>query len=411
MRTLVISDLHLGCGITPGIFAGAVALAGLLAELARGPLRIVLNGDTFDFVAQEPYDASEPPQLSGRVPIEGALSTGILDIFAQALAGRGELLFRVGDHDRELAIPAVQHLLRGRMSLGPAPHPRVRFAPADLPTHLRIGGARVVLTHSLVHRADARDRWLARNLLNPLRREFGVGLADLLRPDYAAAILTTLAVNPTAARHVFREPPGDAAWRHLRGLDALAPALRLADALTRAGLTAHEQDVMTRALDPYDGGGTHDRALDTARLKLFRAALAGHGAPGGPARALCADERTTAQTLARQGRAAAVIAGGSHAAGWSEVDGDPTIVDTGAWTWLVDLPRTTDDVAAWQRCLDAWQRTPRIGGRPGLPAPMRTCFTGALLEPRPAGRGTVLALVEWRAGELLRLHERVLPAP
>lgn len=408
MRTLVISDLHLGCGAAPGIFAGAGALSDLLAALA-GPLRVVLNGDTFDFIAQAPHAAPESVHSHIRALFEDSRTTGVLALLVENLAGRGELLVRTGDHDHELASSSVQDLLRSRLGLATRSSPRLSFSTADTPTELRVGRARVVLTHALVDRGDPADRWLARNLLNPLRREFGVGLADLLRPDYPAAVLAALAVNPTAARHVFRQPLGEAAWHHLNGTGETPPALHLGEALTRAGLTAREQEVMTLALDPNASDGAHDRALDAARLKLFRAALAGHGGRARPtARTLSGPERTAARALARRARASAVIAGSTHAVGWSGEDDDLVILDTGTWAWIVELPAATDDATDWQRCLDEWQRTPRIGGRPGLASPICARLTGALLEPLSSGRGTLLALIEWREGRLVRLHERAL---
>jgi UDP-2,3-diacylglucosamine pyrophosphatase LpxH len=52
-RTLIVSDLHLGNGGDFDTFAGADALPALLAELGHEPLRVVLNGDTVDFLMNE----------------------------------------------------------------------------------------------------------------------------------------------------------------------------------------------------------------------------------------------------------------------------------------------------------------------------------------------------------------------
>ena len=410
MRTLIISDLHLGCGAAPGIFAGAAALAELLSSLHK-PLRVVLNGDTFDFVAHDIPGGTGAIYLHSRALLEDARTIAVLTTLAAGVADRGELLICVGAHDRELALRPLQELLRGHMKPEHGASPRLRFIAGETPTRLSVGRARVLVTPGLHQQVDAGDLWLARHVLNPLRREFGVGLADLLRPDYPAAVLAALAVNPTAARQVFREPAGEAAWRQLTGATPVGSGLRLDEALTRAGLTERERDVMMQALDPEASAASHDRALDATRLKLFRAALTTHaGRPTAAPRSLSVGERAAAHTLATSGRAQAVITASTHAVGWAEDEG-LVVVDTGAWTWLAVVPAADDDDAQWQRCLEAWQRTPRIGERPGLPTPIAARFTGALLEPQASGRGTLLALVEWRAGELLRLHEQALIGP
>lgn len=77
---------------------------------------------------------------------------------------------------------------------------RVTFPRLRAPTILRVGGPPLLVAR--VSGGDEDARRLAELLLNPLRRQYGVGYADLLRPDYVAAILAALAVNPTAARLV-----------------------------------------------------------------------------------------------------------------------------------------------------------------------------------------------------------------
>ena len=52
-RTLVVSDLHLGNGGDFDTFAGAQALPALLDRLGQTPIRVVLNGDTVDFLMNE----------------------------------------------------------------------------------------------------------------------------------------------------------------------------------------------------------------------------------------------------------------------------------------------------------------------------------------------------------------------
>ena len=50
MRTLILSDLHISNDGPQGLYAGGDALPKLLEREARGAVRIILNGDAFDFL-------------------------------------------------------------------------------------------------------------------------------------------------------------------------------------------------------------------------------------------------------------------------------------------------------------------------------------------------------------------------
>jgi hypothetical protein len=53
MRTLVISDLHLGNGGPYDVFEGAEALPSLLDRMSDAPLRVLVNGDAVDFLMND----------------------------------------------------------------------------------------------------------------------------------------------------------------------------------------------------------------------------------------------------------------------------------------------------------------------------------------------------------------------
>ena len=53
MRTLILSDLHLGNGGDYDIFAGADSLPELLGRFVSPPTRVILNGDSMDFLLNE----------------------------------------------------------------------------------------------------------------------------------------------------------------------------------------------------------------------------------------------------------------------------------------------------------------------------------------------------------------------
>ena len=53
MKTLIISDLHLGNGGPYDVFEGRETLPALLDHLGEKPLRVLVNGDGVDFLMNE----------------------------------------------------------------------------------------------------------------------------------------------------------------------------------------------------------------------------------------------------------------------------------------------------------------------------------------------------------------------
>jgi len=406
MRTIVVSDMHLGCVASPAITGGARAFEAMLLALASTRTRVVLNGDNFDFLAQELAPAGNAEQVMHAFT-EDAGCALLLSALARVLAVGGELVVRAGEHDRALDEPAVRAVMLRALASNDAAPPRVSFHDHRCPTLLEIGGARVVVAHDVYDRDSAADRWLAVQVLNPLRRQYGVGLADLLRPDYASAVAAALVANPTAAKLVLRLADADV-WPKLSG-SLRGSAMQLPHVFARAGLTPRERAVMTAALDPGVVLGVRPadyRHLEHARLKLLRFVLPRHVTDGEAPRRLGDAEWSATCRLARRFGASAAILGHSRAVGWRSEDG-LTALDTGTWAWLLAPPMASDDDGAWRRTLATWQGSPRIDGpRDGL----RLRWTAALIEPRPDNAGALLALVEWRqGGGLLRWHERSLP--
>ena len=96
---------------------------------------------------------------------------------------------------------------------------RLVFETGQQPGVLEIGGARVLYCHGehndpwnqvdydeLMDR-EAWDRFayppgsrLVKRILNPLKRDFGMRFADLLKPDFSGAVMAGLAVDPSAVR-------------------------------------------------------------------------------------------------------------------------------------------------------------------------------------------------------------------
>lgn len=404
MRTLVVGDMHLGCGAGPDVFAGARDFEALLEDVAARPTRVVLNGDTFDFLAHETDGrASAEPLMHAFT--EDATNAVVLAALGRAVARGGRLVVRAGEHDRALEHRVVQAILV--RSIGEGNASRIAFEPYGHPTLLEIGGVRGIVAHDVRGRSSASARWLATHLLNPLRRQYGVGLADLLRPDYVGAVVAALAVNPTAAKHVLRLAD-DAVWSMFAETDA-GVALALPRVFASSGLTPRERKVLTSALDPAVvlGVSPEDaQVLEQARVKLLRHVLDGRAA--GEPRRIVGAEWHAARALARRFGARVAIFSHSRAVGW-RTEESLAAVDTGTWTWLLEPPPPGSSDEVWRQTLECWQRTVRTGGRPeGLS--LRRRLTAALMEPA-AGGGAALALVEWSSGGgLVRLRERSVQA-
>lgn len=419
MRTLVLSDLHLGCAAVPGVFAGAEALPALLDHLGGPPLRVVLNGDTFDFTALEEPFSTDHDASAGQLGafVEDRANAPVLAALARVLARGGVLVLRTGEHDEELALAGVQAGLRDHFAAaGVAPNLVFQTGPD---AHvLAVGGARVAVVHDLLGsgRGGPGSRVLARRLLQPLRREFGLDFVDLLKPDPARAALAALAVNPTAAKLVFAGAPAASVWRGLSDPRHVHDAAGLTEAMAGADLDPRERELILAALDPAAAIGSEPRdssQLDLARLKLLRAALGGPrgqceptGAPGphGAAGPITADESAAARRLAQGRDVAAVLAGHTQAAGFAAEDA-LCIVDTGAWVWRFTAPH---DNAGWQRLLTRWQQAPGLHAL-RRDTPLWVRFTAALLEPIRGG-GARLDLIEWHRGVPFTVHaSRDLP--
>lgn len=406
MRTLVLSDLHLGYGAMPGVFAGARALPALLDELARRPLRVVLNGDTFDDAALgEPLE-SDPGRAGQqlRAIAEHPTNAPLFAALARVLERGGELVLRAGEHDPELGLAAVQAGLRAVLGAGGAA--RLAFQAGQGPAVFAVGGVRIAVVHDLaaVDGAPPPGRAVPLRLIHPLRRQFGVDFVDLFKPDAIAGALAALAVNPTAVKLLFAAEPAAPVWQALAGDAAADPQLRALAGAFDASLGAHERELLLAALDPAGAIGCEPRdawIFDQARRKLLEAALRrlpARRAPGDPP-----DDAAwaAARALAGECAARAVLAGHSHVPCF-RAEAELTFAGTGAWVWAFDPPA---DDAARARLLAAWQRDPRVDPRRREPA-LSARFTAGLIEPRDGGAH--LRLVEWTDAGLREHAARAL---
>jgi UDP-2,3-diacylglucosamine pyrophosphatase LpxH len=129
VRTLIVSDLHLGNGGPYDVFAGGEALPSLLDAVATGATTVLVNGDGLDFLMNE-----DPLELdAGRAALQAAAIAGapasaaVLRALGRVLARGGEVIFRLGNHDVELALPEVQSVVRGALEQPPEVASRLAF--------------------------------------------------------------------------------------------------------------------------------------------------------------------------------------------------------------------------------------------------------------------------------------------
>lgn len=462
-RTLVVSDLHLGNGGDFDTFAGAEALPALLDQLGREPIRVILNGDTTDFLMnEEPLELEPARALSQAAAIFAAPTTKkVLHALGRVAAAGGEVVVRLGNHDIELALLEVQELFQKSLGQGPEAARRVRFERGEQPAILRVGGARILITHGEQNdpwnkvdyknlpgpggRAEARPvdftyapgSRLVKTLMNPLKKRYAMRFADLLKPDFQGATLTALAVNPLAVKTIFQGSTVKLMWQLFR--QSIGPTtfnsqeadedLGLARALTRAGLTPEEQSRLQELLDDqgalFFGSEAEDSVLDRARLKLAQAGLGYYArvqkslaADTGERYfelAPDADEWKEAQRLAAKYGAEAVVLGHTHAARFRS-EAPLTFVNTGTWIWLMRLPPADAGEKEWSEFLESCRRNPRLDPKKGKAVPLIERFTGALIDEKapqgadPSTGGAILSLFEWGARGLEVLGESHLKA-
>ncbi len=456
MRTVVLSDLHLGNGQGHDIFAGAQALPAFLDTLTREPTRVVLNGDSVDFLMNEaPLELQvERAVAQARALVAAAPTAAVLEALGRVLAAGGEVVLRLGNHDVELALAEVQAVLRQALGQPPEVAQRLDFQRGDAPWVLEVGGARVLLAHG-----EQNDNWnkvdysrlpgpgapagadpagyrysagslLVKNLLNPLKRQYGMRFADLLMPDFQGAVLAALAVNPGAVRLAFQGASLSMGWQLLRrslgpmtfSSDEPEPELGLAERVEDCGLSVEER----QALEELSGGGflhfsDDDSALQSAREKLGRGALRAyarlHRLAAGEASERYFDLEPTqgeweeARRLARKFRASAVLIGHTHAARWRQEEG-LLYVNSGTWIWLMRLPSPEAPDTVWADFLRELQRNPRLDSEHARLACLEQRFTAVVCSPHAQG-GAEVSLVEWRQPSGLQVlgSTRVAPSP
>ena len=306
MRTLILSDIHLGNNQGLDIYAGGGILPAVIDRAAAPETQILLNGDTVDFLMNEDplvLDV-ERAVAAARAIAAAPESAAVFLSLGRALTKGAEVIVRLGNHDVELALTEVQEVFRDALGVPPAVGARLVFQLGDAPMVLDVAGARVLVTHG-----EQNDNWnkvdyvglsgqrqngslpgfqyppgtrLVKTIMNRLKREHGLRFADLLKPDFQGAVLTALAVAPDAVRELFQSSTLDIAWQLFRQSrrpltfnpsDEDEPDLGFASRVEAAGLSDSER----RGLLALTGRGALsfgvDDAIEGALARLGRAGL------------------------------------------------------------------------------------------------------------------------------------------
>ena len=233
----VISDLHMGgrrdADQNFQIFNQGGRLGKFIEHVATqrpdGELALVLNGDVFDSLAED--------DIVGGIALSAESALRMMDhlytdeSFApvwDALASfvekpRRHLVFVIGNHDIEIALPVVEHSIRDRLSGGVAERAaRIAFSVHGAGFVCEVGGARVFCTHgnevdkwnwvdysALGQLANAINagrsvdpsRWKANagtqlviKVMNTVKRQFP--FIDLLKPEAAAVGAVLFMLEP-----------------------------------------------------------------------------------------------------------------------------------------------------------------------------------------------------------------------
>ncbi len=234
-----VSDLHLGGEQTNGknfqVFKQGRRLAGLIRHIAasrpKDDVALVLNGDIIDSLAEDGID--------GYIALSSMVATAMMDrIFSdrsfapvwEALTElvktpHRHLIFVLGNHDLELALPEVQASILRRLTEGSSEAAaRICFSTQGAGFSCHVGGARVFATHG--NEVDAFN-WVDYNALGQLANAMNAGRAadhsrwkpnagtrlvvdvmnrfkkrypfiDLLKPEKEAAVKILLALDEDA---------------------------------------------------------------------------------------------------------------------------------------------------------------------------------------------------------------------
>lgn len=436
MKTLIVSDIHFGNNQGYDAFAGSEALQALLEQFVTKEARVIIAGDSVDFLMNE-----DPLELDVDRAIHQASDIAetpdvkaVFKILGQILKLGGQVIVRLGNHDVELALPQVQHVFRKALNQPDEISQRLEFQLGRKPWIIEEQSARVLVAHG-----EHTDSWnridyktlfpdgeisetgsfnyppgsrLVKTLLNPLKRSYNMRFADLLKPDFQGAVLTALAVDPTAVKVVFKKSNIALLWQLFRRMGGAVPAdfapapdFGLHERVNEANLSELETDALEKLLGhtgPVAFDAKKDPLVDSALQKLGIAGLrlysnlhrtvAGDSGEAFFELTPSEDEWKEARRLAEKFDVQGVVLGHTHAARYKS-DTDLTLINTGTWIWLMKLPAHDAGDKAWLHFLRILRNNPGLDPKQGESPPLLSRFSGATLEPHKTG--AKLSLVQW----------------
>lgn len=383
-RLLVLSDLHLGP--VPGgpydFHAGGVSL-GDAVRAAEADV-VVLNGDVFDLLEDDQPLSLEPRRVSDR--LRAILATdaaqALLAGLRAVLDAGGEVVVRPGNHDLELHLDEAVAVLRAAL-------PGVAVDPAPVTT-LTVRGRRVAIDHGRVwddwNRYSAEDvrrrgpeeyppgSLLVKGALNPARRDRNLRFLGVLAPDWLAAAVAAIAVDPTVARVIDAGAAARiAAALGLRGIGLAAipvgdgshgpedaplpddahPPLEVADWL-RSTL-APTAEATFAALAP-DARPRRRAALRWALVRWNRRRLRRAARAADP-------ELDDARSLGDLYGAGIVLRGHTHGPRAAVSHDGVIVANSGSWTLTMDCPAPDAPEAEWDALLDDLAADRDLDGR------------------------------------------------
>ena len=259
MRTLIVSDLHLGSILGRDVLRRPAALDALLAQVEQAD-RLVLLGDVVELLEGRPRRAL----AAARRPLRA---------LGEALGAGGEVVYIAGNHDHAFVRPFVRARLAERRSLGLGARVPVRSSPGLQALAETLTPARF--------RASYPGAWLAPGVYATHGHYVDRHLLPRARGILARGPLTP--VPETGARAEDYERAGGPSLDSLGSAlatelpDVLAGGLDLAlGALRRGALAASPAfgaALRTEALAPFTAGAL---GLQFRRAGLPAMALAAH---------------------------------------------------------------------------------------------------------------------------------------
>ncbi len=406
-RAVVISDLHLSALRGEGLFQADAELTDFLRGLADVPSTLVLAGDAFDFLVppgaaapSSTFDETRAVELAGQILQQHDEVMSALERLCAG--GRHRVLIQAGNHDPELALPAVREVFDKRLGLGRAGGWLVNGEGLAL----QVGSARVLVEHG-----DAIDPWnkiehgllgefvrlasrgfearfelppgshLVNGFVTPMRRE-GRAWVELLKPEREAVFPLLASFLGWRKRVKFA-----AQLQHLAA--AKSREVRMAFAKPGDAYKGERDRFATwlERLTGDDSKGDDERSVDELIAELREvSAEDGYYDVARPDSAL---EHTRA-LLARGFHA--VVHGHTHAAKGYEVDSG-LYLNSGTWGLLLALPSSQAPAAEWKTFYESLRDNSAAGAlRP----------TWVQLEKN--AQGAHASLNQWQRGALAQFQ-------